>query len=452
MKKTFIILFCSFFICIKPAFATDVTFKYMNMDWWNAFNDKYLTANLLKLYENNYDLKNTALKIKESEQTVKMQFAQELPEISILSEFSRDFKAPRQQFGAMEIPNYSQYNYHLPLTVGYELDIWGKNRFKTKSKQQQLEIIKQAQRATYISLTSDFVANYFNLIKADKLIEIQNELIKTQEKVLSMVADKYKIGLCSVNELLSQENFLTLLKEERNRHKQNKELLINNLRVYLSDSSDNIKRNNYNNIVLIKNIPTEYSTDIITNRPDYLQEEANLRSIGFDVKVAKREFLPTFTIFGQIGLNAYHLSSLFNSPAQFFNAGIFPLVDLFSGGRKVAILKIQKYRYESALNDYQKVFLTGVKEMNTGLVDYKTAISNYNESIKRLKVESKIYNLAKDKNSIGGSSNLDVLIAKEVYLMTEKENVSNKINSLISVVSLYKASGGVDLHKINERI
>lgn len=452
MKKIFIILFCSFFICIKPAFATDVTFKYMNMDWWNAFNDKYLTANLLKLYENNYDLKNTALKIKESEQTVKMQFAQELPEISILSEFSRDFKAPRQQFGAMEIPNYSQYNYHLPLTVGYELDIWGKNRFKTKSKQQQLEIIKQAQRATYISLTSDFVANYFNLIKADKLIEIQNELIKTQEKVLSMVADKYKIGLCSVNELLSQENFLTLLKEERNRHKQNKELLINNLRVYLSDSSDNIKRNNYNNIVLIKNIPTEYSTDIITNRPDYLQEEANLRSIGFDVKVAKREFLPTFTIFGQIGLNAYHLSSLFNSPAQFFNAGIFPLVDLFSGGRKVAILKIQKYRYESALNDYQKVFLTGVKEMNTGLVDYKTAISNYNESIKRLKVESKIYNLAKDKNSIGGSSNLDVLIAKEVYLMTEKENVSNKINSLISVVSLYKASGGVDLHKINERI
>ncbi len=452
MKKIFIILFCSFFICINPAFATDVTFKYMNMDWWNAFNDKYLTANLLKLYENNYDLKNTALKIKESEQTVKMQFAQELPEISILSEFSRDFKAPRQQFGAMEIPNYSQYNYHLPLTVGYELDIWGKNRFKTKSKQQQLEIIKQAQRATYISLTSDFVANYFNLIKADKLIEIQNELIKTQEKVLSMVADKYKIGLCSVNELLSQENFLTLLKEERNRHKQNKELLINNLRVYLSDSSDNIKRNNYNNIVLIKNIPTEYSTDIITNRPDYLQEEANLRSIGFDVKVAKREFLPTFTIFGQIGLNAYHLSSLFNSPAQFFNAGIFPLVDLFSGGRKVAILKIQKYRYESALNDYQKVFLTGVKEMNTGLVDYKTAISNYNESIKRLKVESKIYNLAKDKNSIGGSSNLDVLIAKEVYLMTEKENVSNKINSLISVVSLYKASGGVDLHKINERI
>ena len=452
MKKIFIILFCSFFICINPAFATDVTFKYMNMDWWNAFNDKYLTANLLKLYENNYDLKNTALKIKESEQTVKMQFAQELPEISILSEFSRDFKAPRQQFGAMEIPNYSQYNYHLPLTVGYELDIWGKNRFKTKSKQQQLEIIKQAQRATYISLTSDFVANYFNLIKADKLIEIQNELIKTQEKVLSMVADKYKIGLCSVNELLSQENFLTLLKEERNRHKQAKELLINNLRVYLSDSSDNIKRNNYNNIVLIKNIPTEYSTDIITNRPDYLQEEANLRSIGFDVKVAKREFLPTFTIFGQIGLNAYHLSSLFNSPAQFFNAGIFPLVDLFSGGRKVAILKIQKYRYESALNDYQKVFLTGVKEMNTGLVDYKTAISNYNESIKRLKVESKIYNLAKDKNSIGGSSNLDVLIAKEVYLMTEKENVSNKINSLISVVSLYKASGGVDLHKINERI
>ena len=452
MKKIFIILFCSFFICINPAFATDVTFKYMNMDWWNAFNDKYLTANLLKLYENNYDLKNTALKIKESEQTVKMQFAQELPEISILSEFSRDFKAPRQQFGAMEIPNYSQYNYHLPLTVGYELDIWGKNRFKTKSKQQQLEIIKQAQRATYISLTSDFVANYFNLIKADKLIEIQNELIKTQEKVLSMVADKYKIGLCSVNELLSQENFLTLLKEERNRHKQNKELLINNLRVYLSDSSDNIKRNNYNNIVLIKNIPTEYSTDIITNRPDYLQEEANLRSIGFDVKVAKREFLPTFTIFGQIGLNAYHLSSLFNSPAQFFNAGILPTFDLFSGGRKFALLKIKKYQYEQALNDYKKTLLVGVKEVNSSLVEYNTALKNYQDVQSRLKTESKLYALAQDKYKIGASSSIDELLAKESNLIMQKEEVSSKINTIITTIGLYKATGGVDLRKINEDI
>ncbi len=180
-------------------------------------------------------------------------------------------------------------------------------------------------------MSSDFAADYFNLIKADKLIEIQDELIKVQEDILIKVSEKYKAGLCSINELLAQEKFLTLLKEEHNIHIQARDVLMNTMKVYLSTTDNEIQRSSYDNLKLLNNIPEEYNTDIIANRPDYLQEEANLKHIGFDVRVAKKEFLPTFTIFGQIGLNAYHWSSLFNSPSQFFNAGVLPNWDLFSG-------------------------------------------------------------------------------------------------------------------------
>lgn len=447
MKKIFIILCLSMF---SQVFALENA--YMNMDWWAHFNDENLSSNLLTLYEKNYDLQNAALKIKENEQIVKMQFANELPAVMLSGNLSRDLRAPRQQFGAMHIPNYSQYNYNIPITAGYEVDIWGKNRLKTKSKKEQLEIVKQAQRATYISLSSDFATDYFNLIKADKLIEIQDELIKTQENILAKTSEKYKAGLCSINELLAQEKLLTTLREEHNWHIQAREVLVNTMRVYLSSANDEIVRSGYDNIELLKNIPTEYSSDIITKRPDYLQEEANLKRIGFDVRVAKREFLPTFTIFGQIGLNAYHLGSLFSSPSQFFNAGVLPNWDLFSGGRKRAFLKIKKYQYEQALNDYQKTFLVGVKDINSGLVEYKTSMKNYEEAQKRIAVEGKIYDLAKYKNRIGAASDLDELIAKEMYLMSEKEIVSNKINTLISTIGLYKVTGGVDLYRMNENL
>ena len=447
MKKIFIILCLSMF---SQAFALEN--GYMNMDWWAHFNDENLSSNLISLYEKNYDLQNAALKIKENEQIVKMQFANELPAIMLSGNLSRDLRAPRQQFGAMHIPNYSQYNYNIPITAGYEVDIWGKNRLKTKSKKEQLEIVKQAQRATYISLSSDFATDYFNLIKADKLIEIQDELIKTQENIFAKTSEKYKAGLCSINELLAQEKLLTTLREEHNLHIQAREVLVNTMRVYLSSANDEIVRSGYDNIELLKNIPTEYSSDIITKRPDYLQEEANLKRIGFDVRVAKREFLPTFTIFGQIGLNGYHLGSLFSSPSQFFNAGVLPNWDLFSGGRKRAFLKIKKYQYEQALNDYQKTFLVGVKDINSGLVEYKTSMKNYEEAQKRIAVEGKIYDLAKYKNRIGAASDLDELIAKEMYLMSEKEIVSNKINTLISTIGLYKVTGGVDLYRMNENL
>lgn len=443
MKKIFIILFLIFFNIFNFAFCKDEN-QYTNMDWWNGFNDKYLSENLEKLYKNNYDLKNAALKIKENEQMVKMQFAQELPFLSLTGELSRDFQAPRQQFGSMMIPKYSQYNYNIPLSAGYEIDIWGKNRLKTKSKKQQLEIIKQMERATYISLSGNFAADYFNLIKADKLIELQKELIDTQEEILSKTREKYNSGLCSINEVLEAQKLLTILKEEYNTHIKTRDVLIESLKVYLADENDKIKRSSFENTKLMDDLPLKYSSDIVSKRPDYIEQEANLKRLGFDIRVARKEFLPSFVIFGQIGLNAYHLSSLFNSPSQFFNAGILPSWDLFSGGRKIAFLKMKKMQYEQALNDYQKTYITGVTDINSNLIEYKTALENYKEVSNRIKTDEKIYNLIKDKRKIGSANDLDVLYAKEVYLSTKKQETSNKINSIICSIGLYKALGGIN--------
>lgn len=457
MKKYFLITLLAAIILQIPALAKSTKpeesnhIEYMNLSWWEKYNDEYLTGNLLKLYKNNYDLKNAALKVKENEQAVKIQFANELPQIGLSGQLYRDMRSSMQQFGNMQIPSFAQYNYYLPITASYEIDIWGLNRLRTKSMKEQLEIVKQAERATYIALTSDFAADYFNLIRVDEFLNIQNELIKTQEEIVSKIKDKYDIGLCTINDLLSEQRLLTTLKEERNRHIKTRDTLIDTMKVYLSNS-DNIERNSYEDVILLTGIPSEFSASIVENRPDYLQEEANIKRIGFDVKAARREFLPKFIIFGQIGLNAYHLDTLFNSVSQMFSAGILPSVDLFSGGRKIALLKLKKFQYEEALNSYQKAILTGIKDINSGLIEYKEAQENYKESLERLKMQNKTYSLAKDKQEIGSASDLDVLYAKEAYLMVRKDEVSNKINSLISTIGLYNAAGGVDLYKINENI
>ncbi len=449
MKK-YLVTFIYLFFMSLPVFAiTDSGLEHMNMDWWKNFNDEHLIQNLLKVYENNYDLKNAALKIQANEQVAKMQFAQELPFVTFSADISRDLKAARQQFGEMQIPTYSQNNFYFPITAGYEIDIWGKNRLKTKSKKQQLEMAKQAQRATYISLTSNFVSDYFNLIKTDKLLEIQKELVGTQKEILSMTKSKFEIGLAPVTEVLYQDKILSTLKEEENNYIKSQEVLTNNLKVYLADFNDKVKRTPFEKVVVLENIPQKIDTEIIEKRPDYLQEEANIKRIGFDVKVAKKEFLPSFTIFGQIGLNAYTLSTLCKSPSQFFTAGILPSFDLFSGGRKLAFIKMQKFRYEEALNNYQKIYLNAANEINSSLVDYKTTTKNYIESQDKFSKECKLYYLAKEKRNIGSSSNLNVLSEKEIYLSTQKELVVNKINTILSTISLYKATGGVDLYKLN---
>ena len=77
---------------------------------------------------------------------------------------------------------------------------------------------------------------------------------------------------------------------------------------------------------------------------------------------------------------------------------------------------------------------------------------NYKESANRLQLQNQTYSLMQDQFENGAASDLDVLYAKEAYLMVKKDEVSNKLNSVISTIGLYKAAGGADLNKINENI
>lgn len=460
MKK--LLIYCLIFaFTIIPASAKQTqkdiehaknTVMYLNIEWWENYKDDILIQHLKELYESNYDLKNAELKIKENEKIVKMQFADELPQLSFDGLLSRDFRSSIQRYGNMVIPSYAQNNFQLPLTASYEIDIWGKNRLKTKSTQQYLEMVKQAERATYISLTSDFAAEYFNLIKCDKLLSIQNELITIQQEIVSKTEEKYSVGLATLNDLLAEQRMLTTLKEERNNLEEKQEVLINNLRIYLAKRDGDIERADYSKLVLLQNIPSELNSDIIENRPDFLQQEANIKRVGYDVRVARRELLPNIVIFGQIGFNAYRLNSLVNSSSQLFNAGVMPSLDLFSGGRKLAFLKLKKYQFDEALNDYQKTILEDIKELNVSMHEFKTAKKNYDESFSRFNLQNKTYSLMSDKREIGSASDLDVLYNREALLITQKDEVSNKINCLISTITLYKAAGGKNLYKVNETI
>lgn len=424
--------------------------EYLNISWWEKYNDPNLTANLQELYEKNHDLKIAALKVKEGEKMVRASLANELPQISFDGNLGRTMRSSNQQFGSLVIPSFAQYGYQLPLTATYEIDIWGENKLKTKSIAKQLDIVKQAERASYIALTSAFASNYFNLIKTDKLIEIQSEIVEIQKDIAQKTQKKFENGLCTVNEVIAEEKMLTTQKELLNDLEHTKTILENQLKVYLADNNKEIKRSFYDDIAIMQNLPLKMDGTVIEQRPDYIQSEDNIKKIGYDVRIARKEFLPKFVIYGQIGLNAYNLDKLFNSYSQLANAGIMPSFDIFSGGRKKAILKLQKYRYEEAMHDYQKTILTSIQEVNDSTAQLKKDLQNYDESVERYNLEHKRFVLMDHKNKIGAASNLDLLYNKQLELMTKREEVSNKINCLISTISLYKATGGQDLYSIKE--
>ena len=427
--------------------------QYLNIQWWDEFNDPLLSEYMLKVFKNNHDLKIAELKIKEGEQIVKQSLANELPQIGLSANVERVLRASDQYFGPnMLIPNFSQTNLLFPISASYELDIWGINRTKTKSVQKQLDIVKEQERAKYITITGNFAAAYYNLVRLDKLIKIQEELNKTQQEILRLTKIKFDAGKCPVTEVIREDKLLKTFEEEMNTLVKERTLIDEELRYVLSDSEITHIEDTSGKDIPCMQFPSQIPSDIIEQRPDYIISQLNLEHLGLDVKVAKKNFLPRFIIFGDFGFNAYRLSHLFNNSSLLSSIGVAPVLDIFTGGRKLAYLRYKKYEYEEALENYKKTVLSSYKDVNDALACANMYSKNLKSSLERLKLEDKNYEIAKSLYESGRGTKPQMLGAYERELLEQKNIVDSKTDTLISVISLYKSTGGKNLNNIKPNL
>ena len=418
--------------------------QYMNLTWWQKFNDQKLNNYLMTIYKNNPDLKIATIKNKQSQQVMKQAFANQLPQLYFNGTMQREFTGSTQRFGEVVIPDYNQAHYILPLTMSYEVDLWGENYLKTKSLKKQIEMTTQDERASYISISSNFASNYYTLVGIDKLIQNQKDLLKIEQNIVNLEEQKYNSGLCPIAEVLSEKQSLTQMQERLNSLEERQDIVVNQLITQLGDRMlTKIDRSNYDSISAIPT-PNEISTEYIGNRPDVQKAELYIQKTGIDIKVARRDFLPKFRVYGQIGFNSYDWCRMFAPHTFLSTAGVAPSLDLFTGGYKKAVLKYNKLEYEKALQIYEKAILTSIQELNDAMMSIKTANSNYEKSKERFNLEKEKLDLSNNQYKIGGRAKLDNMKDQQNILIVEEDMVTNNINRVISTINLYKATGGKD--------
>ena len=429
-----------------PVYAKESVDKltYLNLDWWKNYKDEILIQHLQTLYNNNHDLKIAALKTKQSEENVRLIGANQLPQVGFDGSLSRVLSGAQTEFGNVIIPEYSQNEFVLPLGASYEIDIWGQNYLNRKSAKKQKEITEQQERATYIYITSVFAADYYNLIKADELEKTLIEIINLQTQIVKMTEKKYNAGLAPVNELLNEKQVLVKFEQELNNIQEGKKVLNNELIVLLGLNTDKEIEHAAYDSVSYPITPDSLSTTVIKYRPDLISSENYAQKAGLDVRVARRDFLPKFFLYGNLGFNAYRWDRMFANETFLSNIGILPSWDIFTGGARLARYRINKYEYKKAVEKYEKTVLTSIQEVNDALVATKRAKANLIKADEDFSLEKEKHVLTEKQFTVGDSSKLDELKSNVELLITKQRNISSKIDNIVATISLYKAVGGVD--------
>ena len=416
--------------------VSEYKFDNVNLDWWKNYNDEYLEGYIIKAVNNNHDLKISTLKVEEAKQNVKMEFSHEIPTVST---------GLVPALYKMQGVTNSESMFGLPLMVNYEADIFLKNRDKTKSVKKNYEASKINERAAYISIASAVGATYFNIIKLDELISIQDEIIKDRKQIYELTKQRNLQGITSTADLTRADKSYIMAQADMSDLKKGREIILNALAVLTGESPNNIvefKRSSYQELTYQKPIPQEISSDIIVQRPDYLAAEKMVEKAGIDVRVAKKEFLPSISIMGLMFFSTDSLGASMNWTNALSAIAAQAMIPIFSGGAKFANLRLKKNKYEQVLESYYKTNLVAIQEVNDSLSSLKLDNDKYEKNLKSLEMQKADYNYMKKRYEQGIMSALDLLQQRESLLVINKIVAASKIDCYIDRISLYKAVGG----------
>lgn len=423
--------------------SDDYKFDYVNMNWWGNFNDDLLNEYIEKAVLNNYDLKMATINVEEYYQNVKLQFANELP--SAVGGFGPGvFKAPGM--------TKTQSGFGLPIIVQYEADIFLKNHNKTKAVKKLYEGSKLDERAAYISVASAVGSTYFNIVNLDKMISLQEEIVKIRQEIYNLMLARNKEGLTSTADTIKANKALVAGQTDLIELKKNREKMLHQMCVLIGESPENassIKRNSLDKMNYQLAIPTQIPSEIITQRPDYMRAELMVEKAGIDVKVAKKEFLPSINILGGALFNAGDIGSLFTTKNMLLGFGGGLMTPLFQGGSLIANLRLKKATYERILQDYYKTNLTAIQEVNDSLVASRLDKDKMAQTMKQYNLEKSDYKYNEKKFNQGTISKLDLIQHQENLLTIEKLVAQQKVECMTDAISLYKATGSKPYDYIN---
>ena len=434
-KKILLIFTCLLFA--QSSFAVDI--RELNLEFFDRFNDENLNCYIQQALDNNHDLKKAEHIVEQYRQQVKYSLGKELPSFSVSANYL-GIKVP--QLDNFQLKDNA---FILPFMASYEADFLLKNRDRTRALKKSYEAVQFNEKAVYIALITDVATVYTNILQYNDLIENQTNTLKNQEEILLRSKKKFERGVINSTALNNAKKNVETSKSSLEKLIKEREIAIMQLAVLTGNSSLNIsemKFGDLDNFEYSGKIPDEISSDVIFSRPDVKASEANLEKAKIDVRVAKKEFFPTFNIVGVWAFNTIAPGTFFSWESSLAAILAGASQDIFKGGMKVANLKIKKAKYGELFEEYNQTNLEAVKEVNTALCIIKHDRRIEENTKSELNCEAlNFQNIQKEFNR-GIISEPEYILEENNFINTQTKYAQAKTQRIVNYFTLYKAVGG----------
>lgn len=419
----------------KFRYATQDAQAVKDLKWWELFDDPVLSQLVRIGLDNNKDLKIALSRIEEARASFGFVKADQYPRVDI------EAGASGGNFSGARSRDTNSTVYIAPM-LKWEIDFWGKFKRSTASAQAEMLASEHGLRAVQISLISDVVSTYYQLLDFHQRLAISKITLESRLGSLDIIQQRFDKGIIpeiDLNQAQIQKEIAAGAIPKYERFIAKTEHVLN---VLLGQLPQDVQAGT----PLFQQSPPPYipaamPSTLLERRPEIQQSLALLHAQNEQVGVAVAQRFPAISLTAGLGIASSELSSITNQ-GGIWTAGaglLAPLIDFDKNKRRV---EIEEERTRQALLSHEKIVLTAFAEVEDALIEVDTYSREMETTSRKVAAAENAADLSFERYDKGVSSYLEVLDSERTLFSVKLELSEIKQQFFNAYVKLYKALGG----------
>jgi outer membrane protein, multidrug efflux system len=413
------------------------------LDWWRGFRSAELTSLMQDAQIFNLDIAVAVAQIVQADAQVGTSGAALLPSITGTGTAEREHAAAGSSgiSGLGGSSDFSQYN--LGLTASYMVDFWGKNRATLYAAEENATVARYNREVVTLSTIVTVANTYFQVLASQDQLRVARRNLAAAERILVLIKQQFAGGTASQLDLSQQE---ALVSTERAAIPPLEVTLRQSiaalaLLVARAPANFNVKGGGIAQITIPRVTPG-LPSELLYQRPDVRQAEAQLAASNFSVESARAAFFPQIQLTATTGVQSAALASLFGPGAWFYTLAAGVTQPIFDGFLLESQLKQAKGVQLQNLQAYRKAVLSAFADVEKALVALSQFTLQERLQIEAVRNSQKAFDVSETQLRAGTVNLITVLQTQQTLLTAENTLAQVRLSKLLAASSLFQALGG----------
>jgi NodT family efflux transporter outer membrane factor (OMF) lipoprotein len=333
--------------------------------------------------------------------------------------------------------------YSAGLTASYMLDFWGKNRATLLASEETATAQRYNREVVSLSTIVSVANTYFTILAAQDQLKVARDDLAAAERILKLIRDEFNGGTASQLDLSQQEALVATQRASIPPLVVTRDQNIAALALLVGRAPVDIKvKGGSTTQIAVPRITPGLPSELLTQRPDVREAEAQLASENFSVEAARAAFFPQISLTATTGVQSAALAALFGPGAWYYTLASGLTQPIFDGFLLESQLKNAKGLQLQYLQAYRKSVLSAFADVEKALVALHQYTLQEKLQTDVVTASRRAFEVA-EQQLRGGTVNLITVLQAEQTLFTAQTNlVTVRLSKLEAAVSLFQALGG----------